>query len=187
VNAASLATLIGSVGAFAGAGGAAFASKLLFRRQHQRLLEAQAADVRSTADSRIIDAAADLVTQSGGITREYGERIARTEERLVHQATENDRLRSEVGELRAVVTIVSADNAELRAWAGQISSWAQRAVGEIERLNGHIDPPPPAPAPRQPAPFPADRWTAPIPMPVPTQTSTQQANHTTAEPATDTP
>lgn len=176
----ALTAVIGAVGTVCGASGA-LAGKLLFRRQHERILEATAADVRSTADSRIIDAAADLVTQSGDVMRQYGERIARNEQGILHQAAENDRLRAELADVRSTVTIVSADNAELRGWAAAAVVWMQRAVTEIERLNGHIDPPPAPPEPRtRPYGPHAPPWPAAFPPPAP-------APAAAAEPGTATP
>lgn len=151
----ALSALIGAASTLLGAGGAVV-SLLLFRRQRARLIDAQASEHKSSGDAKIMDAAAGLVTQAGSTLRELGERLAAAETKLDGQELENGRLREDLADVRLTVSIVSADNAELRSWVGRAVTWMQRAVDEISRLQGHIDAPPPPPEPRQ-QPFPV-RW-----------------------------
>lgn len=110
----------------------ALASLLLTLRQKRRGMDA-------TADSRIMNAAAGLVEQTGAQIPNLMERITRLE-------ASNERILDEQAHERAELVA-------WRAWGAAQMTWAAQAVAAIRQLGGTIpDPPPPPNADRRQTP-----------------------------------
>lgn len=118
-----------------GGGGGGLLTYLLTLRQRRRVMDAAARDTESTADARIMAAAATLVEQAGTQVPALVERIALLEGARDRLGSDLERLRDEQDAERAELVL-------WRAWGARQLEWSAQAVSAIRSLGGEIPDPP---------------------------------------------